>query len=640
MTNEHPRFLCNFDYMISCRRYYFFIFLFSLLASPVFGDDDKYQKYQRLLVIQNDSTKCTALMHYADALTDSAYDYDFAFLIYQKVNAILDKKRYPGLELDLYQKWALTNFRQGNYEATDKLCVKALGLKAADKNLALKANILNLAGASLQNLGAYKRALVYYHEALAIQVKLNNDKGKATVYQNMANIFVLSGDFVESDKFFDKAADIFLLKKQFEDYATVIGNKAYIESKLGNHEKAKSLLLHALKVRLTNMKTPGYLIDRNFNLGLVYAELKRWDSCFFYLENGNRISDSLGLGSEYEGIYYFNAGYCYKLKGDHPKAIACYKKALNIKTGVSNFGNLYDNIASVYLENKQYDSAFAYKELAARLADSIYKSELKQHIAFENKRVELLEKDYANEIRSSLQKQSLHELRNRNYFFAMIIILLLAFLILLFFYFRQYKTKVEKEHLQSELDFLKAQLNPHFLFNSINNIYVLLDENKEKASEILLKFSSLMRYQLYECNVSMIQLSKELLFLENYIAFEKLRYAEKIQVQCHFDHAGTDQLLIAPLLLQPFIENAFKHIPKSRHEQSRIIISGRIENLTLLFEVTNHINTAGPSNLPGGIGLSNVRKRLDLLYPNKHELTTGIQDNLFQINLKVTLVNG
>ncbi|MCZ8284390.1 MAG: tetratricopeptide repeat protein, partial [Bacteroidia bacterium] len=414
-----------------------------------------------MLAIQNDSTKCTALMHYADALTDSAYDYDFALLIYQKVNSILDKTRYPGLELDLYQKWALTNLRQGNYEATDKLCVKALGLKVADKNLALKANILNLAGASLQNLGAYKRALVYYHEALAIQVKLNNDKGKATVYQNMANIFVLSGDFVESDKFFDKAADIFLLKKQFEDYATVIGNKAYIESKLGNHEKAKSLLLHALKVRLTNMKTPGYLIDRNFNLGLVYAELKRWDSCFFYLENGNRISDSLGLGSEYEGIYYFNAGYCYKLKGDHPKAIACYKKALNIKTGVSNFGNLYDNIASVYLENKQYDSAFAYKELAARLADSIYKSELKQHIAFENKRVELLEKDYANEIRSSLQKQSLHELRNRNYLFAMIIILLLAFLILLFFYFRQYKTKVEKEHLQSELDFLKAQLNPH-----------------------------------------------------------------------------------------------------------------------------------------------------------------------------------
>ena len=183
-------------------------------------------------------------------------------------------------------------------------------------------------------------------------------------------------------------------------------------------------------------------------------------------------------------------------------------------------------------------------------------------------------------------------------------------------------------------------LNPHFLFNSINNIYVLLDENKEKASEILLKFSSLMRYQLYECNVSAIQLSKELHFLEDYIAFEKLRYAEKIGVHYHFDHAKADHLLIAPLLLQPFIENAFKHIPKSRQEQGQIIIHCQITDHTLLFEVTNTVNTAHVSTLPGGIGLGNVRKRLDLLYPNKHELHTCIEEGLFKISLKVTLVNG
>ncbi len=621
-------------------RHCFFFLLLVAFALPALADDDKYLKYQRLLTIENDSIKCVKLMSYADALTDSVYDYDFALLIYQKVNAILAKERYPELELDLYQKWALTNFRQGNYEVADKLCVKALGLKVLDKNLALKANILNLAGANLQNLGAYKRALGYYHEALAIHIKLNNDKGKATVYGNMANIFAMSGDFVESDKFFDKAADVFLQKKDFEGYATVLGNKSYIESKLGNHEACKTLLLHALKVRLTNIKDPGHLVVRHFNLALAYAELNRWDSSFFYLEKGKTISDSLGIGAEYEGIYYEDAAYCYKLKGDISKAIDYYKKALHIKTGIANYAMLYHNIGFAYLEDKQYDSAFWYKELSARFADSIYKSELKQHIAFENKRVELLEKDYANEIQSSLQKQSLHELRNRNYLFVIIIILLIAFLIVLFLYFRQYKVKIRKEHLQSELDFLKAQLNPHFLFNSINNIYVLLDENKEKASEILLKFSSLMRYQLYECNVSMIQLSKELQFLENYIAFEKLRYADKIQVQCHFDHAGADRLLIAPLLLQPFIENAFKHIPKSRHEQSQIIISGRIVNNALLFEVTNTVNVNQVSTLPGGIGLGNVRKRLELLYPNKYELHTGIHENLFQITLNVTLVNG
>lgn len=621
------------------RRCFFFLLLLSC-ASPALADDDKYQKYQRLLAIENDSTRYAELMRYADVLTDSLYDYDFALLIFQKVNATLDQVRYPDLQLDLYSKWGLANYRKGNYEDADKLYVKALSLKALDKHPALKAKILNRAGANLLELGAHKRSLSYYNDALAIYVKLNDDTGKGMVYQNIANIYAISGNLAESDKFMDKAASLFLQRKQIENYATVIGNKAYLKWKLGSPDSAKALLLKALKIPLSNMKAPGHLIDRHFNLGVIYADLKRWDSCFFYLEKGKKISDSLGIGAEYEGLYCYNMGFCYKLKGNDLKAIAYYKKALSIKTGIPNYGNLYHNIASAYLSARQYDSAFMYKELSARLADSVYKSELKQHIAFEKKRVELLEKDYANEIQSSLQKQSLHELRNRNYLFAVIILLLAGFLVLLFLYFRQYRIRIKKEHLQSELDFLKAQLNPHFLFNSINNIYVLLDENKEKASEILLKFSSLMRYQLYECNVSTIQLSKELHFLEDYIAFEKLRYAEKIGVHYHFDHAKADHLLIAPLLLQPFIENAFKHIPKSRQEQGQIIIHCKITDNTLLFEVTNTVNTAHVSTLPGGIGLGNVRKRLELLYPNKHELHTRIEEGLFKISLKVTLVNG
>lgn len=624
--------------MLKCR--YSLLFLLVLaLASPALADDGKYLKYQRLLAIADDSAKCAGLMRYAETLSDSLQDYDFALLIFGKVNTLLEQKPHPGLRLDLYAKWGLTSYRKGNYEEADKLFMKALAMKELERNPALKAKILNRAGANLQNLAAYKRALVYFNEALAIYVKLNDDNGKAMVYQNIANIFALSGDLSESDKFMDKAAALFLQTGQTENYATVIGNKAYIRSQLADYEGTKAFLLQALKIPLGTVKAPDHLIARHFNLALAYAELSRWDSCFFYLEKGKKIADSLEVGAENEGSYYFNTGYCYKLKGDNAKAIDYYKKALSIRTGIANYGALYSNIASAYLDDKKYDSAFVYKELSARLADSIYKSELKQHIAFENKRVELLEKDYANEIQSSLQKQSLRQLKNRNFLFVIIIILLIAFLILLFLYFRQYRIRIKKEHLQSELDFLKAQLNPHFLFNSINSIYVLLDENKEQASEILLKFSSLMRYQLYECNVGAIPLGKELHFLEDYIAFEKLRYGEKVKVDCRFDHAEADRLLIAPLLLQPFIENAFKHIPKSRQGQSTISVSGQISGNDLLFEVTNTLNTAQASTLPGGIGLGNVRKRLSLLYPGKHTLYTGAEDKLFRITLNITLEN-
>jgi tetratricopeptide (TPR) repeat protein len=610
-----------------------------VVCSPAFANDGKYIKYNRLLTIENDSVRCTALLNYADMLTDSLHDYDFALLIYQKVNTLLMRNSYPNLQLDLYYKLGLLYYRKGNYSEADKLYVKTLGLKNLEQDLVLKAKVLNMAGANLQDLGAYKRALGYLNESLAIYIKLDNDEGKSTVYQNMANIFALSGNLASSDKYFDKASEIFLKLNLKENYATVIGNKAYIKWQLGYPDSAKALLLNVLKINLPKMKLPGHTVERHFNLAFIYAELSRWDSCFIYLHKGKAIADSLGLKSEYDGSYYYNTAYCYNLKGDYNRAITYFKRALQIKSGIANYSMLYDNIAIAYAKNKQFDSAFVYKTFAAELADSIYKSELKEHVAFENKRVELLEKDYANEIQSSFQKQSLNELKNRNYLLFIIISLLLAVLLILFLYFIQYRVKIKKEHLQSELDFLKAQLNPHFLFNSINNIYVLLDENKDKASDVLLKFSALMRYQLYECNVPLIQLRREFRFLENYTEFEKLRYAEKVLVEYHFDYSKAEQFRIAPLLLQPFIENAFKHCPKNKHTKSTIHISTTISHNILTFEVTNTFVASSVSSLPGGIGLKNVKKRLGLLYFGKYKLTTGIKGDLFNITLKLTLAN-
>jgi LytS/YehU family sensor histidine kinase len=220
-----------------------------------------------------------------------------------------------------------------------------------------------------------------------------------------------------------------------------------------------------------------------------------------------------------------------------------------------------------------------------------------------------------------------------------LVVIMATVMLLLFLYFRQFRLRIKKEHLQSEVDFLKAQLNPHFLFNSINNIYVLLDENKEKASIILLKFSELMRYQLYECNVSLIHLSKELQFLENYTEFEKLRYSNKISVSYELSGTGSGNLLIAPLLLQPFIENAFKHTPKSRNSQSHIAVRIFISGNTLVFDVSNSRDATKASSLPGGIGLENVKKRLKLLYPGRHELSTKATNNLYHIILKLTLAH-
>ena len=601
------------------------------------GSDAGYTKYLELIALKDDSVKCERLIEHSRIMVDSLQDYDFAILILQKTEAFLKEKNFPTLRLKLYNQWGYSNYMKGDFEAADTYYVKALGLKIIDSDQLLKADILNRAGANLQNLSAFKRALTYYNEALEIYSKLNDEKGKGNVYINMANIFVLSGDFEQSDAYFDKAANLFIKNKQPQKYSVVLSNKSLIRSRTGKPEEAKSLLLQSLHLDYDKSKNFDHYIVTHFNTGLIYAELKKWDSCFYYFKRGKFLVDSVGLADTYDASYDYYLGYCYRLKGDLKKAIVYYKDALKMHTGIADFQGLYNNIASLYFELKQYDTAFLYKTEGARIADSIYKSEVQERIKFENKRLDLLEKDYKNQIRSAEQEQNLSNLQKRNYLLIGLVILLAAVGLVFFLYFKQYKLKEKKEHLQSELDFLKAQLNPHFLFNSINNIYVLQSEDKDKASEVLLKFSELLRYQLYECNVATLPLSKEIQFVENYIEFEKLRYSNKILVNYQCTNNLAPDLTISPLLLQPFVENAFKHTPKNKNNLSRIDIRINVEGEHLLFEVSNTLAVSSPSGLPGGIGLENVKKRLKLLYAGKHELLIQKTESEFKISLKLNL---
>jgi len=596
------------------------------------ADDGRYQKYQELLKLNNDTVKCKQLIIYAITVADSLHDYDFALLIYGKVNSILKNKEYPFHHIKLYYNWGYTYYQRGNYEDADRLYLLALADRTLDKNPDLKARILNMAAVNLQHMLVSKRALNYYNEALEIYTRLNDLKNKGAVYMNMANVYIMAGDFVQAEALLNKAINIYLQNNMMEDYGIMLANKGYIKSKAGQADSAKILLIRALNLPLKiQLKKAGAYVKMYANLGTYYSTLKNWDSCFYCLNRGKRISDSMGLSNQFDGTYYNFMGCCYDEKNDLAQAVHYYKLALKVKTGIAGYKLLYGNIANIYFKNKQYDSAFFYKNEAIRVADSTYKSELKELVTFENKRIELLEKDYRDQ-------DAMQQLAKKNYVLLSVILFLTICALVFFIYFRRYRLRIKKEHLQSELDFLKAQLNPHFLFNSINNIYVLLDENKEKASEILLKFSELMRYQLYECNVMAISLSKELQFLGNYIEFENLRYSNKISVSYNINQVDAGGLVIAPLLLQPFIENAFKHTPKKKEQQSRVQVHTTLRGTEFLFEVTNTVDASQTaSDLPGGIGLKNVKKRLKLLYPGRHDLKITKTDQQYTIVLKLTL---
>lgn len=199
---------------------------------------------------------------------------------------------------------------------------------------------------------------------------------------------------------------------------------------------------------------------------------------------------------------------------------------------------------------------------------------------------------------------------------------------------------LEKEKLETELNFLKYQFNPHFLFNTINSIFFLIHKNPDMASASLAKFSELLRYQLYECNDKQILLSKEITYLENSIELEKLRQNDNVEVTLQVNQQHSEHLGIAPFILMTFVENAFKHVSKHTDKPNWIRIELNLDGGQQLdFSVCNSTSHGEFNDVVryGGIGLKNVQRRLDLIYPGQYDL--DIQNNVtsFEVRLQLNL---
>lgn len=206
------------------------------------------------------------------------------------------------------------------------------------------------------------------------------------------------------------------------------------------------------------------------------------------------------------------------------------------------------------------------------------------------------------------------------------------------FEFESKRKEVENARLAAELNFLKAQINPHFLFNTLNNIYYLAYSKSENTTEVIAKLSQMMRYMIYEGSQAEVLLSKELEYMQSYISLERLRLNNQLPID--FEIQGqTAGLKIAPFILIPFLENAFKHGVHSNSTNSWIRLSLHLVGKQCTFRVSNSKQPApaveGESK--SGIGLQNVKRRLELSYPGHHELAIRDKPDQFEVALKLTL---
>lgn len=196
------------------------------------------------------------------------------------------------------------------------------------------------------------------------------------------------------------------------------------------------------------------------------------------------------------------------------------------------------------------------------------------------------------------------------------------------------KKALENANLNAEVSFLKSQINPHFLFNTLNGIYSLANARSPHTEEAILKLSQMLRYVLYDSSTEKIELSKDIAYISNFIHLQRLRLAQKVKV--NYEVRGkTERLFIAPLLLITFIENAFKHGISYIHP-STIAIEISVFDETLTLVASNSVFENDKFDT-GGIGLKNARRRLELLYPDKYLLDIVRNNRLYVVNLKINL---
>ncbi len=198
---------------------------------------------------------------------------------------------------------------------------------------------------------------------------------------------------------------------------------------------------------------------------------------------------------------------------------------------------------------------------------------------------------------------------------------------------------LEKQRKENELRHLKAQLNPHFLFNTLNNLYGLSVAESKKLPDLMLRLSELLRYSLYDTNQNYVPIKKELDYISNYVELEKIRLSDKVDIEMAVSGNYSD-CYIAPLLLITFIENSFKHFSSSKDGQPYVHILFMLSNDRLELNVKNSIcpdYATGNKEKNGGLGLNNVKQRLHLIYPGKHSLIVFRESAFFEVKLEIDL---
>lgn len=560
--------------------------------------------------------------------------YKDAIVLY---NELKDKKGIANSTYNLGR----TQYYLGNYEKALEYYQQAQSLSEQTGDQKRLSTCLVAIGVIQSKQGNLDAALENYKKALQIDERLGNKKGISNDMNNLGTLYRLKSNYQLALEYFNKALEI---KKQLADQLGIAVNLegiATLYSNLGNDQEAYTYFMQAQEI-YEKLKNRKGIMTTSLNAGIILMGRKGETEAMQLFKKALQISQEINE-SYSVALCLFNIGSLELMNKDYNQALMDLEKSVAINKQLNTKKELsynYLKIGKVYLAKKEYEKAMQYTTLSSDLADNLNLIEVKRDIsllrsdiyyatkqyklAFENRDIhkkltdsiinkknspriaQLYKYEFKDKLSSSQKKQnSLKKTINRKdielqtsqqqklwwILGSGIILLLLSFSG--YRYYRKTKQKqaisvLEKNQIKQKL--LVTQMNPHFIFNSLENIQALIyEERKEEAADYLSKFSILTRQVLENSNESYISLTDEVAMIKNYMAIQQLLYNNKFDFTIHLqDTVDSDNLFLPPMLTQPFVENAVKHGLSNRDKGGMIDINFSLTEGKLLFEVTDN----------------------------------------------------
>lgn len=565
---------------------------------------------------------------------------DSAAWYIKKAGDKADALHLPHEKLKCMERYGNYLFTRLHYQEALAIYQQALGISLQLKDDKTTANIYNNISIQYRCLGNLQLAAESMIKALHITENSKDSTSQRRFYNNLATIFIDLNDKKNSLYYAEKSYRIALLLKDSLQLAKSLVTLANAEALYQQYDTAAGHLLQvaAISGKLNNH---ALLLHGYVNLGDIYNRTSQHATAMIYYKKAAVILKS-NPDPDFEMYTNYGMANSYNNLNDPATAKKYYDLVMMTAEDLmpkNDLKEVYTLGAAIHEKLNHPDEALQLWKKYNLLNDSIINENTQQiiHEAEIKYQTSLKEKAIVQQQLQLSNKNVQLQKKNRYIWLSAIIILLLISICLIIYLIYRNKNKL------IELNLLKAQIHPHFLFNTLNNLYALSLSKSDKSPEVVLELSQILRYILYECNTVTVNLEKEIRMIERYISLEKIRYQNQLEINMDID-GDLSQFNVAPLLILPLVENSFKHGISKLMEDGWINISAKAKQDEFIFKISNNKlpdnHNRAQSSAFGNIGLLNIRKRLHFLYPNRHELKIIDEEDVFVVIMKMKLTTG